>query len=394
MKTAPQHARDDGRQRHVIVVDDDAILRELMAEQLSALGWRVSTAEDGEQAIGAISKWVPDLAIVDINMPRLDGFGLLRHLRQNPRTLDLPVIVCTSHNDKEPIDEAYRLGASHFVTKPINWPKFLHHVQFVMRSGDTERELRAAKAEALAASRMKSAMFQVLSHELKTPLTALIGMTDMLERNLRDRVKPEEAEQLDHVVDAARRLNGIVSDILLLSKAVAGSSQKNFEPAKLSEILDDSLAGLRTKSGARHVKLVLQPLEPDATIFCDLKLLRQAMARLVDNAIKFSPEGGTVEIWGHVKGDGKVILSVKDNGPGLSPQKLKECLQPFVQEDMTYARPAEGMGLGLPIARTICEAHGGELVVQSMPGEGMLAAMVLPASLVVSALPEGQLGHG
>lgn len=383
MQTSQDKLEAETSRRSVIVVDDDPILRELMCEQLGLLGWRVTTAENGEAAIGVLAKELPDLAVVDISMPKLDGFGLLRHLRQNPRTIDLPVIVCTSHNEREPIEQAYRLGASSFVTKPINWPQFLHHAQFVMRNGETERELRAAKIEALNASRMKSAMFQVLSHELKTPLTALIGLTDVMDRSLRNRTGPAETEQLDHVIGAAQRLNSIVSDILLLSKAVAGNEQQHFTPVLLSEILDDSLVGLKVKAAAKNLKLLVRPPDSDLSILCDARLIHQALAKLVDNAIKFSPMSGTVELWGNVMANGSIIMSVTDSGPGLSQQKLKDCLQPLVQANMSYSRPAEGLGLGLPITKAVCEAHGGELVIQTSPGQGMVAAIVLPATLTV-----------
>jgi signal transduction histidine kinase len=385
-------AATDARRRKVLVVDDDAILREVLAEQLGGLGWDVTTAENGEAAIAELFRDRPDMAIVDISMPKLDGFGLLRHLRQSPRTVDLPVIVCTSHNDREPIERAYKLGASSFVTKPINWPQFLHHAQFVMRNGESERALRAAQADAIAASRMKSAMFQVLSHELKTPLTALIGMTDVMEKNLRGRAEPGVSQQLDHVIGAAQRLNAIVSDIMLLSKALAGNQSQNFSTVSMSEILDDSLSGLKARAAERRIQLLVRPQQDDIRFFCDNRLIRQALAKLVDNAIKFSFDGGTVELWGHVRSNGSIILSVKDSGPGLSQQKLRECLQPFVQENMSYSRPADGLGLGLPIAKAICEAHGGELAIQTSPGTGLLAAIVLPASLAQTTTAEAQHG--
>lgn len=394
MQNIAVHRGSDAQRRSVIVVDDDAILREVMTEQLSDLGWRILTADNGETAIGVMAAEQFDLAVVDISMPKLDGFGLLRHIRQNPRSIDLPVIVCTSHNDREPIDRAYRLGASSFVTKPINWPQFLHHAQFVMRNGDTERALRAAQAEALIASQLKNTMFQVLSHELKTPLTALIGLTRVMDMTLRARIQPQEAEQLDHVVDAAQRLNGIVSDILLLSKALSEGQQERFKPAYLSEILDDSIVGFKAKAAQKNVRLLMRPLEHDLTLLCDQHLIRQALGKLIDNAIKFSPAGETVEIWGHGTATGEVVMSVRDSGPGLAQAKLKDCIQPFVQENMSYARPAEGLGLGLPIAKAICEAHGGELAVQTAPGQGMVAAVVLPRSLVVDRMLTAEAQSG
>lgn len=381
----------ESRRRSILVVDDDAILREVLAEQLGGLGWKVTTAENGEVAIDLLLRNVPDMAIVDISMPKLDGFELLRHLRQSPRTFDLPVIVCTSHNDREPVERAYRLGATSFVTKPINWPQFLHHAQFVMRNGDSERALRAAQAEALAASRMKSAMFQVLSHELKTPLTALIGLTDVIGKTLRGNSAPGVSQQLDYVIGAAQRLNAIVSDVMLLSKAVASNQRQGFAAVAMSEILDDSLSGFKAKAAERRIRLLVRPLQDEIQFLCDVRLLRQALSKLIDNAIKYSPDGETVELWGNVRSNGAIVLSVKDAGPGLSHTKLRECLQPFIQENTGYSRPEEGLGLGLPIAKAICEAHGGELAVQTSPGTGLLAAIVLPASLAISA---AEIKHG
>lgn len=371
------------QRRKVLVVDDDEILRTVMAERLTQLGWAVATADDGEAAVAALAKDLPDLAIIDISMPRLDGFGLLRHLRQSPRTIDLPAIVCTSMEDELAVERAYKLGASSFVTKPIQWPQFMHHVQFVMRAGESERALRAARAEALSASQSKSAMFQVLSHELKTPLTALIGLTSVVETKLAGHPEYQVGPELTHVIDAASRLNAVISDIMMLAKALAVNGRSNFDTEMLEDLLDNGVAGLRARAARRGVKLVVRSPNINAAISCDARLIQQALSKLADNAIRFSNDGGTVELWGHVQENGSVILSVKDNGPGLTPQKLRECLKPFVQENMGYARPAEGLGLGLPIAKAIAEAHGGELAIQTSPGKGLLAAIVLPQSLVV-----------
>ena len=380
---SPDALAPDSRTRSVLVVDDDIILRELMRERLGAAGWQVIEAQDGAQAISILAKDVPDLAIVDLSMPTLDGFALLRSLRQNPRTIDLPVIVCTGLEENEAVERAYRLGASSFITKPINWVQFLHHARFVMRSGETERALRSAEAEAVLAGRSKSAMFRVLSHELKTPLTALIGLTSVVERQLRGKPDLGIAQELDHVIDASRRLNTIVSDIMLLSRAVAGP-QDEFTAERLSDLIEDSVAGLKAKAADKNVRLLVRAQETEVRIRCDSRLIHQALGRLVDNAIRFSEPGSAVDVWGHTGSGGTSILSVKDYGPGLSAQKLKECLKPFMQEDQTYSRPSEGLGLGLPIAKAICEAHGGELAIQTAPGKGMLAAIVLPPGLLVT----------
>lgn len=371
--------------KRTLVVDDDPILQEVMAEQLEAVGLDVVHAENGEMGCDLTGREDFDLAVIDISMPKLNGFELLRHIRQHPRSVDLPVIVATGYNDRASVEKAYRLGASSFVTKPINWPQFAHHALFVMRNGEIERALRQAQIEAVTASRMKNGLFHVLSHELKTPLTALIGMTGMLSESLRERVNPAQAEQLLHVVGAAQRLNAIISDILILSKALSGPSRQQLVPIPLRDIVDDSLVGLKAKAREREIKLVTRQPDDRLSAAADARLLREALHKLVDNAIKFSPIGGTVEIGVHGKDDGSIIISVRDHGPGLSSAKLRDCLQPFVQDDMSYGRPVGGLGLGLPIAKSIAEAHGGELLFQTAPGQGMLAAIWLPGRLKKSA---------
>ncbi len=364
--------------RRVFVVDDDPLMREVMVAVFADAGHDVTNAENGEDACKIAAQQDFDLAVIDLSMPKLDGFGLLKYLRQHPRSANLPVIVATSTDDSQSIEHAYRLGASSFVTKPISWPLFIQHAQFVARNGEIERELRRAKAEAVALVKMKNGLFRVMSHELKTPLTALIGLTGVLAGSLKGRIEDIESEQLDHVVDAAQRLNGMVTDIILLSKAMAGPGRLTVATTDVAALLDDGIVGLKAKAKQRNVTIKARVMAPGLTVDCDAQLLRQAIKKLVDNAVKFSPAGGNVEIWAEAGGDGWLSIAVRDNGPGLSPARLEECLMPFVQSDMSYGRPVEGLGLGLPIAKAITEAHGGELVCKSVPGEGMVAAIRLP----------------
>jgi signal transduction histidine kinase len=376
--TKAEQRIEAGARKCVMIVDDDAILREVMAGLFDKLGYDTLVAENGEAAVAHLARSSLSLVVVDLSMPKLDGFGLLKHLRQHPRTVDVPIIISTGNDDRASIEEAYRLGASSFVTKPINWAQFGYHSQFVIRNGETERNLRGAEAAAIAASKMKNGLFRILSHELKTPLVALVGLTDVLALALKDRVEAIEAEQLDHIVEASQKLNGMISDILVLSKSFAGRSSLRITQEPVVDLLEDSIVGLESRARARNVKISITRPSKGLEINCDCQLLRQAMKKLVENAVKFSPEGGTIEIWVHRKPDRSTVISVRDNGPGIAAEKLQECLQPFVQEDMSYGRQAAGLGLGLPIVKSIAEAHGGNLVMQSQPGRGLVAGIWIP----------------
>lgn len=362
----------------VLIVDDDPMICEVLVELFTSLGYDTVTAENGEAACDFIADKNLALAVVDLNMPKLDGYGLLRHIRQHPRTVDLPVIISTGNEDRASIEEAYRLGASSFVTKPINWAQFIYHAKFVIRNGQIEHDLRLAEAQAVAASKMKNGLFRILSHELKTPLVSLCGLTDVLSGALKNKVEAIEAEQLDHIVGASQRLNRLISDILILSKSFSGNASLTLADESMADLLDDSIIGLELAAKMKNIRIRIAQPSKDLSLRCDSHLLRQAIYKLVDNAIKFSAEGGTIEIWAHRKEDQSTVISVRDNGPGMAPAKLIECLQPFIQEDMSYGRIAEGLGLGLPIVKSIAEAHGGALICQSALGQGMVAAIWIP----------------
>ncbi len=366
-----------------LVVDDDPILREVMTTRLAEAGFSVIGVEDGEEACQRLACQQFALALVDLNMPKLNGFDLLRHIRRDPRTVDLPVIVVTASGDKLSIEEAYSLGASSFLTKPVNWSQFLHHVRFVARSGEIEQALRRAQAEAEAASRMKTGLFHMLSHELRTPISTLVGFAGLLSASPAQAQDPDQCDHLNHIVEAAQRLNALIGDILLYSKTLASPATAGFVDYPAAELIDDALTGMKSKAKQKRITLATSISANDLTLPCDPKLLRRAISKLVDNAIKFSEPGSTVEIAAHRR-NGSAVISVKDSGPGMNTDKLAECLQPFIQADMSWGRPAEGLGLGLPIARFIAEAHGGELVCTTAPGKGMTAALTLPSAKVKS----------
>jgi signal transduction histidine kinase len=344
------------------------------------VGYICRCVENGEEATGLLAAENYSLAIVDLNMPKLDGFGLLKHIRQHPRTIDLPTIVATTNDDRQSIERAYALGASSFVTKPINWSQFLHHIQFVVRSGENERKLRQAQAAAEAASNMRNGLFYMLSNELKEPVTSLAGFANTLATALKSRVEAIDADHLIQMIDAAKNLNAIISDLLLYSRTLGGRERLEPEPTLPSEIVLDAASVFKARALEKNVLLNCRSSFEEKPVVCDRKMVQRALMKLVDNAIRFSPEGGTVELWAHDKDDGSLVISVRDNGPGMTERKLAEVLRKDLTINSAYTRkPGGGLGLGLMIARSIAEAHGGELICQSNPGQGMIAAIYVPS---------------
>jgi CheY-like chemotaxis protein len=156
--------------RHILVADDDATYREIATDSLERAGYKVTTAADGGAAIGLLARHVFDAAIVDLDMPVAGGFTVIETLRKDPQNAAIPVIVIKGHDDADAVNRAYRAGATSFLTKPLNWLLFTPHVEFVLRSGDTESELREATATLAFLSDLKSQMMSALAQEFQGPI--------------------------------------------------------------------------------------------------------------------------------------------------------------------------------------------------------------------------------
>ena len=379
-------SRDETTWR-ILVADDDPILCELMQAKLSGSRTRVECAQDGSTAWDMLRQGRYDLAIIDLKMPQLDGFHLIRNLRQSAGTMDLPIIVATSRNDDEAIERSFSAGATTFVTKPVNWALLRHQVRFAIRSGETERALRRARASADLANRTKDNLFQLLSHELRTPLNVLVGFADVLQADLKKKLKGEQVEHLSNMTEAAQHLNAIVGDVLKYSRLFAISQLTATEPVAVSEIISDCTLTIKGKANKRGIRIVCEtPLEP-VLVNCDNRQLLDALHRLLDNAVKFSSDRSVIEIAAVHTPDKHLDINIRDSGAGISASRLQECLQPFFQADMSTTRNAEGLGLGLAIAKRICELHGGELLIDSSVNRGTVATIRLPAERIQGFQP-------
>lgn len=373
---------DRTHRTRVLVVDDDPVMRELAAAKLSEAGFEAVTASDGAEGLELARTNRFDLVITDVDMPTMGGFELTRTLRADPKTAATPVIVITGSEKPEAVDLAFAAGATSFLAKPINWTLFSHSVRFVLKSDADQRELRTARDAAEAGSRFKDSLLSVMSHELRTPLNAIIGFGQILSDQFERENDPIHKEYSDYIVDGGKRLLNSVSDMLLASDARTGPIALNDVDCTIEEIVDLALSPLeKTISLAQpDVKKMLR--DPQLELCCDRALIARAIGKLVDNAIKFSPRGVSIVIGSAATKQGEVAFLVRDSGPGMSPARLALATQPFNQADMSLRRSKEGLGLGLPLVNAIITAHGGRMKLDSQPGKGASAYLILPPARV------------
>lgn len=368
----------------ILFVDDDVILTEFAKVHLSTPVATVDSAHDGNIALSMLSTTTYDVALIDIEMPGLDGLSLVQRIRRDPRLEHLPIIMVTGREDVISIDRSFEVGATSFVTKPVNWRQLSHQIRYVLRNARAEREVRAARDRAEQVSALKSNLLAAMRHEFRTPLNTIIGFAALLRERLVESGQPGDlAEYAGHIHDAGGRLLGTCNDMLQFARLT--SKDRVLDPGVYP--LDGVVAAAMqprigpTSSGRPPIAVAVA--DPHLDLACDRELLVGALRHLIANA-ETHGQGTGIRVDVARADDGSIVFSVSDQGPGIPTNRLPACLEPFEQSDMSRAKDVEGLGLGLPIAKAVADLHGGHLRVDSAPGEGTRISIALPASRVSS----------
>ncbi len=250
----------------------------------------------------------------------------------------------------------------------------------ILRQRTREAE-HAARIEAELANRVKSEFISNMSHELRTPLNTMIGFSKLLTEHDRRRLPDAEIVEYAKLInDAAGHLLSVINDILDISKLQSGRYTLDASEISVEDVLHLAYTANRNAAREAGVSLDLEVAANLPVIRGDALKLQQAFGNLISNAIKFTLQGGAVKIEAVRLADGGVAVVVRDSGVGMTPEEMKLATAPFGQVDGKRTRWREGAGLGLPIARSLVELHGGQIKIQSLKGKGTEVGVLLPSA--------------
>ena len=387
---------------HVLLVEDDREQHDLLCGGLREEGVALSAASDGPEALRAVAGRKYDLILLDIGLPEMDGFEVLRRLKADPATERIPVIVLTAWNDTKDKLRGLDLGAVDYVTKPFNLAELRARMHATLRAkrlqdelGESNRQLEAARVAAEESARAKSEFLANMSHEIRTPMNGVIAMTDLLGQT---ELTAEQRDFVETIRTSGESLLTIINDILNFSKIESGKMELETRPFDLPLCVEEALDLLAARAGEKKLDLLFQIDETaPAQIVGDVTRLRQILVNLVGNAIKFTAVG---EVFVQVKArdvtadadpanpvpEGaqcwELHFSVRDSGIGIRPEKLHRLFQSFSQVDSSTTREYGGTGLGLAISKGLVELMGGRMWVESKPGQGSTFHFIFPTHSV------------
>jgi len=425
----------------VLIVDDNPNNLSVLSKALKAAGLTVRVAVDGESAIEQVEYDPPQLILLDVMMPGIDGFETCTRLKDNPSTRDIPVIFMTVLENVESKLKGLSLGAVDYITKPFQEEEAIARVKLHLKlrhlaktletqnvrlkqevsertSAETAlqrltqelelrveqrtAELRQAKESADAANQAKSEFLAKMSHELRTPLNAILGFTQLMGSD--PSLKPEHQENLGIISRSGEHLLALINDVLEMSKIEVGRTKLNNNRLDLHHLLDSLEEMLQLKSKSKGLTLLfIRPPDLPQFVNADESKLRQVLINLLGNAIKFT-ESGTVTLRvkykkGEIRQQQNSTLSfrnsalytllfeIEDTGPGIAQNEIEILFNPFVQTKAGQ-NSQEGTGLGLSISQQFVQLMGGEIAVNSKLGQGTIFEFKIPVDLVQVAETE------
>jgi two-component system sensor histidine kinase/response regulator len=360
-------------QGRILVVDDQPANLRAVSTLLVRSGYEVVTANTGEEALRVAGEQVPDLLLLDMMMPGMDGFALLAQIKQQPPLLRLPVVFLTAAHDRELLLRAFDAGAVDYVTKPFMPEELLARV-------NAHVGLKLSRDRLERVARVRQEVVKLVAHDLKTPLSSVLFASDVLRNDgcKRERI-PRYIEMIHESAKDAlgyiRRYLEIQGEHATEQLRSAGSSVQ----APLREVLEWLVSRYGLQLESRGQLLQVRDVPVDGVVAIEPLVLRQVAENLLSNALKYAP-GSDVELSIRQGAPGYWQLLVEDRGPGISAPKQRQLFKPFVR--LSEVDPADGLssGLGLSLAKQIIEKSGGQLWYEDREGGGARFVVELPTA--------------
>ncbi len=352
----------------ILIVDDVPENLQVLGQILDAAEYEVSYAMDGQQALDSVAADLPDLVLLDVNMPVMDGYEACTSLKENPETKMIPVIFLTAKTESEDIVKGFDYGAVDYVTKPFQSKELLQRVA-------THIALKRSREDLERTLNQKNVFFSIIAHDMRTPFNALIGFSNLL--LLDGEVSKEDKEQFIKIIHSTSKKGlGLLENLLMWASSQTGSIVIKKEQLGLFGLVEDVKSLLFATAAHKQIE-VKNLIEPNIKIDADRQSVNTILRNLISNAIKFTNKNGIIIIQA-ITERGKVIISINDNGVGMDEQTTNDLFRYDRKVSTKGTNNETGTGLGLLLCKEFAEKNNGSLKVESVLGVGTTFFLTLP----------------
>jgi len=356
--------------KKILVVDDNPANIGILFECLENAGFKIMVAQDGGDAIEMAENINPDLILLDIIMPEIDGFATCRRLRQIDSIKNIPIIFMTALADIENKVRGFECGAVDYICKPFQQEEVIARI-------NTHLTLKEQKDELLRLNREKEKMISVIAHDLRSPFNGILGLLDMLSQYFDDFTDEEKLNYIKHAELSAKNAYQLVDE--LLNWVVSGNGEIEFKPENinLSDIVESSVLVVRDNASSKYIEINID-IDKEIEIFVDSNMMSAVIRNLVSNSVKFTKPNGSISIKAE-SCEKSIKIILRDTGIGMD----KEIVERLLSESGSISTPGtnneSGTGLGVIISREFINKNNGNLSIKSIPGRGSEFIIEIPS---------------
>lgn len=359
----------------ILIVDDTPANLDILRVTLNRKGHEISIAPNGEIALELVNQFYPDLILLDIMMPGIDGYETCKRIKANPLTSHIPVIFISAKYDPEDIMKGFHVGGVDYITKPFNSNEVEVRVktQLSIQSLIKQKEalvqtLEEKNRKLKTLNEDKNYFLGMASHDLRGPLSTIKGFSEILLTTDKPLNASDTQEIINTIKNVSQNMLGLVNDLLDYSVIESGKLELKKKFESINKVLLERVRVNQIIADRKNIKLDIN-IEEISNFPFDANRVIQIIDNIIGNAIKFSPKSTTIWITSKMA-DNKCKISIKDEGPGISEEDQKLLFKGFQK---LSARPTGGeksTGLGLAIVKRMIKAHNGTLEVRSTLGKG------------------------
>jgi two-component system sensor histidine kinase/response regulator len=350
----------------ILIVDDTPANLTVLSTMLTQHGYRVRPAINGQLAIASVSREQPDLILLDIKMPEMDGYEVCARLKADEHTRDIPILFISALDDIEDKVKAFQVGGVDYITKPF-------HVEEVLARVRAHITLQNQRRHIAQLSSFKDELLRIVSHDLKNPISTILGYAELMQE---EGISGDHADYVERIKRSAKFMFTLVSDLLELSQA-EGDFPLELRQVDLRGVIGACAVNHEFAAHNKSISLACITADTPLIVLVDELRFNQVINNLISNAIKYTPAGGQIEIRVYGSGD-QAVVEVADSGLGIPADALARIFDKFYRVNTREHMAVSGTGLGLPIAKVLVEKHGGRIGVSSELGVGSVFTVTLP----------------
>ncbi|UCH95979.1 MAG: hybrid sensor histidine kinase/response regulator [Candidatus Aminicenantes bacterium] len=357
------------QKQKLLIVDDSPVLLQILTRLLKHDAYELISAVSGDQALQLVREMKPDMVLMDIDMPGMDGFETCRQIKKDPELAEIPVIFISGYATYENRLKSFEVGGQDIISKPVQRDELIAHI-------NTHLTLRTLQQKLKHEIEDKQALIRVLTHDIATPLTVISGQVEMALSNLPGddhSSLPALMKRLQLIDRSAEQIHEIIEHIGTMEAIKSGKKTLTLEPVSLKLAFQESSALLKDRLKDKNLYLeIIPPLQTlEIAIVAErVSFTSNVLNNLLSNAIKFSYPGSTIQLKVHDNGDeDDVSILLKDQGIGIPQHILNHIFSPTVPTSRRGTAGEKGTGFGMPIVKKYLDLFGGEITIQSKPKE-------------------------